>query len=76
MQPDVVTKYKAAAEITNSKNDFSLLTDGCFAFSSCLCQDCNLLLVLAEAIAAVVELCKDGAKIVDVCSTGDAVIAK
>mmetsp|Transcript_17381 Transcript_17381/g.29787 ORF Transcript_17381/g.29787 Transcript_17381/m.29787 type:complete len:386 (+) Transcript_17381:39-1196(+) len=44
--PDVVTKYKAAAEICN------------------------------KAIAAVIEACQEGAKIVDVCSIGDTLINK
>jgi methionine aminopeptidase len=38
--------------------------------------DSGLEPVLAEALAAVVEACKDGAKCVDLCRIGDDVINK
>jgi len=44
--PDVVTKYKAAAKIVNN------------------------------AIAAVVEKCKAGAKVVDLCDAGDSFVTE
>ena len=38
--------------------------------------ECLLLCAAAEAIAAVVDACKDGANVVDVCRVGDDVIQK
>ena len=70
--PDVVTKYKAAAKIVNSEcRDAvlsSLLKSGRSDGSPRPCA------VRADALAAVIEACKPGAKIVDLCDKGDTMI--
>lgn len=77
-QPDVVTKYKAAAKIVNCAS----------CRRSCVAVAMLLLLSLKSAhahlvprlvpaqlvaatLAAVIEACKPGAKIVDICQKGD-----
>jgi len=80
-QSDVVTKYKAAAEICNS--EFFIFRDGHWGHqaSSTLLSTrskkrWHIHQSTTEAIAAVVDACKDGAKVVDLCRLGDETITK
>lgn len=94
-QSDVVTKYKAAAEIANgeeerrekkgfcflcsldpqSANDLSESTRPPHALTDPPFPNPPLSLThTTAALKAVIEECKPGAKLVDVCAKGDAVI--
>lgn len=61
---DVVTKYKAAAKIVNSKSRI-------FYFFPFDCPQFTFSSLLADAMAAVIEACKPGAKVADISIMGD-----
>jgi len=89
-QSDVVTKYKAAAEICNSERCVFaaqswpiaplLAAQLCCSIPSRLHPLPSRALLptktLTEALTAVVDACKDGANVVELCRLGDETITK
>ena len=68
VQPEVVTKYKAAADICNRE------LQNCRRW--CAERLGHAVDAHAGALQAVIDGCKDGAKVVDLCRTGDTFINK
>ena len=77
-QPDVVTKYKAAAKITNGVPRRGAARLLCRAPTAAARRSPALTRAVrcapAAALAAVVEACVPGAKIVDLCDKGDSLM--